>query len=89
LDYNPSQPRDLLKNRHSQLTPSQGTLKEGDVDDDADDDDEVRTSESQNHATATLSTEEFFFSIYSSLLIPGESWGKEGDRKNRWSTQYL
>jgi hypothetical protein len=59
-------PRDLLKNRHSdglkksQLTLSQEMLKKGDVDDDADDDDEVRTSASQNHVTATPSTEEFF-----------------------------
>jgi hypothetical protein len=80
---------DLLKNWHSQLTLSQGMLKEGDVDADADDDDEVRTSESQNHATATLSTEEFFFRIDSSLIIQGERWGEEGDRKNRWSTRYL
>jgi hypothetical protein len=35
-------------------------LKKGDVDDDADDDDEVRTSVSQNHVTATLKTKEFF-----------------------------
>jgi hypothetical protein len=33
-------------------------LKKGDVSDDADDDDEVRTSLSQNCATVTLSTEE-------------------------------
>jgi hypothetical protein len=33
--------------------------KEG-VEDDADDDDEVRTNASQNRATATLCTEEFF-----------------------------
>jgi hypothetical protein len=43
-----------------QLTLSQGMLKKGDVDNDADDDGEVRTSVSQNHATATLSTKEFF-----------------------------
>jgi hypothetical protein len=35
-------------------------LKNGDVHDYADDDDEVRTSASQNRATAMLSTEEFF-----------------------------
>jgi hypothetical protein len=35
-------------------------LKKGDIDDDANDDDEVRTSTSQSHATETLSTEEFF-----------------------------
>jgi hypothetical protein len=35
-------------------------LKKGDVDDDVDDDDEVRTSAPQNRAAATLSTEEFF-----------------------------
>jgi hypothetical protein len=60
------QPRDLLKNRHfdslknSRLTLSQGMLKKGDVDDDADDDEEVRTSASQNHTTPTLSTKEYF-----------------------------
>jgi hypothetical protein len=59
-------PRDQLKNRHSdglkksQLILSQEMLRKGDVDDDADDDDEVRTSASQNHVTATPSTEEFF-----------------------------
>jgi hypothetical protein len=51
-------------------------LKKGYVDDDADDDDEVRTSASQNCATATLSTEEFFlgtqYCIYSSPLISAE-----------------
>jgi hypothetical protein len=35
-------------------------LKNEDVENDADDDDEVRTSESQNCVTATLSTEKFF-----------------------------
>ncbi len=35
-------------------------MKKGDVDYDADYDDEVRTSVSQNRATATLSTEESF-----------------------------
>jgi hypothetical protein len=35
-------------------------LKKGDVDDDVDDDDEVRTCAPQNHVAATLSTEEFF-----------------------------
>ncbi len=35
-------------------------MKKGDVVDDADDDEEVRTSASQNRATAILSTEEFF-----------------------------
>jgi hypothetical protein len=34
-------------------------LKKGDVDDDTDDDNEVRSSASQNRATATMSTEEF------------------------------
>jgi hypothetical protein len=58
--------RDLLKNRQSgslkksHLTLSQGMLKKGNVNGDADDNDEVRTSASQNHATATQSTEEFF-----------------------------
>jgi hypothetical protein len=35
-------------------------LKKGDVIDDADDDDELRTSASQNHVTATLFTDELF-----------------------------
>jgi hypothetical protein len=35
-------------------------VEKGDVDDDADHDDEVRTSMSQNYATATLSTEELY-----------------------------
>ncbi len=53
-------PRNLLKNRHndslkeSQLTLSQGIMKEKAVVDDADADDEMRTSASQNHVTATL-----------------------------------
>jgi hypothetical protein len=48
----------LLKNRHSdslkksQLTLSQGMTKKGDVVDDADDNDAVRTTASQNCATA-------------------------------------
>jgi hypothetical protein len=48
-------------------------MKKGDVVDDADDedDDEVRTSVSQNHVTATLCTEEFFprnqYVLYSCL----------------------
>ncbi len=55
-------------------------LKKGDVNDDADDDDEVRTSASQNRATATLSTEEFLFRtqhlLYSSPpLISAERCG--------------
>ncbi len=58
-------PRDLLKNgqgdspKKSQLSLSQGMLKRGDDDDVVDD--EVRTTvPSQNHATATLSTEQSF-----------------------------
>jgi hypothetical protein len=35
-------------------------MKKGDVVDDADDDERVRTSVSQNCVTATLNTEEFF-----------------------------
>jgi hypothetical protein len=35
-------------------------LKKGDLVDDAGDDDEVKASASQNCATATLSTKEFF-----------------------------
>ncbi len=44
----------------SQLTLSQGMLKKGGVDNYADDNDKVKTSVSQNCATARLSTEEFF-----------------------------
>jgi hypothetical protein len=36
-------------------------LKKGDVDDDSDDENEVRTTVPQNCVTATLSTEEYFF----------------------------
>jgi hypothetical protein len=49
--------KDLLKNGHSgslknsPLTPPQGILKKGDVNDDADDDDEVRTSTSEKEVT--------------------------------------
>jgi hypothetical protein len=54
-------------------------LKKRDVNDDAGDDDEVRTSGSQNCATATVSTEEFFlrtqYTLYSSSLISAESVG--------------
>ncbi len=59
--------RDLLKNRHndslkkSQHTLSQGMMKNGDVIIDANDGVEERISASQNHATALLCTEEFFF----------------------------
>jgi hypothetical protein len=35
-------------------------LKKGDIDNDADDDDDVRTSASQSRAMETLSTEELF-----------------------------
>jgi hypothetical protein len=55
------------KNRHSdsqkksQNTLTQGIMKKGDVIiDDDNNDDEVRTIASQNHAPATLCTEEFF-----------------------------
>jgi hypothetical protein len=64
LENRSRKPRDLLKNRHSdslkegQLTLSQGMMKKGDVIADADDDNEVRTSASQNHATAKLCTSE-------------------------------
>ncbi len=40
--------------KKSELTLSQRILKKGDVNDDANDDDEVRTSMSHNYATATL-----------------------------------
>jgi hypothetical protein len=66
LENSRRKPSDLLKNRHSdsleksQLTLSQGMMKKGDGIVDVDDDDEVRTSASQNHVTATLCTEEIF-----------------------------
>jgi hypothetical protein len=66
LENSRRKPRDLLKNRQSdsleksQLTLSQGMMKKGDGIVDVDDDDEVRTSASQNHVTATLCTEEIF-----------------------------
>jgi hypothetical protein len=70
LENNSREPRDLTKNRHSdslkksQLTLSQGMMRKGDVivvaDDDDDDDNEVRTSASQNYATAPVCTEELF-----------------------------
>ncbi len=48
----------------------------GDVVADADDDDEVRTSVSQNHPTATPSTEESSgLNLYSSPLISAERCG--------------
>jgi hypothetical protein len=40
-------------------------MKKGDVVINADDDDEVRSSASQNRATATLSTGEFFLMTHS------------------------
>ncbi len=44
--------------------------QKGDVDDDADDD-EVRTSAPQNHATETLSIEEFFLrTLYLYIVFP-------------------
>jgi hypothetical protein len=55
-------------------------LKKGDVDDDADvDDNEERNSASQNHVTATLSTDEFFFRTQYLQLSPHisrEVWGR-------------
>ncbi len=59
-------------------------MKKGGVVDDADDDNEVRTSASQNHATATMCTEEFFLrrlGVYSSPLMSSEGvWrGEEID----------
>jgi hypothetical protein len=85
-----SQPRDLLKNRksdslkNSQLTFSRRNMKKGDIDDDADDDDEVRTTvSSQSCATATLSTEELFlrtqYLLYNSRHISAVRCG--GNRK--------
>jgi hypothetical protein len=50
-------------------------LKKVDVVDDADDDDEVRTNASQNRASETLSTGEFFLRtryLYSSPHISAE-----------------
>ncbi len=67
MENESGKPRDLLKNMHSdclkrvQLTLSQGITKKRDVSVIADDDDdEERTNTSQNHVTATMSTEEFF-----------------------------
>jgi hypothetical protein len=63
-------------------------LKKGEVSDDADDNDKmVRTSISQSHATATLSTEKFFLSIYSSSLTSVERCG--GGTGNRRSIAIL
>ncbi len=78
VENNSRKPRDLLKNLHrdslkkSEVTLSQGMLKKGEVnvDADADDDDEVRTSVLQNHVTATLCTEEFFLSTLYTKLSP-------------------
>jgi hypothetical protein len=60
-------------------------MKKGDVVDDADDedaDDEVRTSVSRNHVTATLCTEEFFprnqYVLYSSLSYQQKDVGGGG-----------
>jgi hypothetical protein len=64
-------------------------LKKGDVDDDADDDNEVRTSASRSCATAALITVEFFLRTQYLQLSPhisGEVWGGTGIR---CSTQYL
>jgi hypothetical protein len=54
-------------------------MKKGGVIDDADDDNEVRTSASQNHATETMCTEEFFLrrlGVYSSPLMSSEGVGR-------------
>jgi hypothetical protein len=45
-------------------------LKKGDVDDDSDDENEVRTTVPQKRATATLSTEEYFFSTQYLYISP-------------------
>jgi hypothetical protein len=75
------------ENRHSdnlnksQLTLFQGLMKKEDIIVVAadDEDDEVRTSVSQNRATATLCSEEFFlrtqYILYSSPLISAERHG--------------
>jgi hypothetical protein len=58
-------------------------LKKGVVIDDVDDDDEVKPV-SQNRATATLSTEEFFLRtqcIWLSPLSSREVWGGGGGGK--------
>jgi hypothetical protein len=61
LDNNPRKPRAHDSPKRSQLPLSQGMVKKGNVFVDADDDDkEVRTSASQNWATAKLCTAEFF-----------------------------
>jgi hypothetical protein len=59
-------------------------LKKGDVNNDADDDDEVRTSGLQNCVTVTLSTKAFLLRTQYLLLsshISREVWGARGDRK--------
>ncbi len=77
VENNSRKPRELLKNLHrdslkkSEVTLSQGMLKKGEVNFDADaDDDEVRTSALQNPVTATLCTEEFFLSTLYTKLSP-------------------
>jgi hypothetical protein len=55
LENDSRQPSNLLKNSHSdspkksQLTLSQGMLKKGDIDDDADDNDQVKTRGGQSY----------------------------------------
>ncbi len=66
MEDNSKKPRDLLKNRNgdglkkNQLSLFQGMTKKAEVIIVADNDDELRTSVSENPATATLCTEEFF-----------------------------
>jgi hypothetical protein len=74
-------------------------MKKGDVFDEVDDDDEVRTSVTPKHLAATLSTEEFFlwtqYTVYRSPLISPERCGEKGQNidgrsnKSRQSTQHM
>jgi hypothetical protein len=65
-------------------------LKQRDVDDDTDDDDKVRiTVPSQNRATATLSTKEFFLRTRYLQLSPHIIRGVGEMTGNRRSIQYI
>jgi hypothetical protein len=71
-------------------------MKKGDVIDEVDDDDEVRTSVTPKHLAATLSTEEFFLrTVYRSPLISPERCGEKGQNidgrsnKCRQSTRHM
>ncbi len=68
LENNSRNPKDLVRNWHSDsLTLFQGKKKKADEVDGEDDDDALRTSVSQDRVRAKLCTEELFLST--SLLI--------------------